>query len=365
MKKIWFASSLILFLFVVFTYFFVDLNFIYLQGLYTGLYRENRLILTFVYFILIFLMFVCYGKILKNNVQKHDKKLFLIPILGILAYPAALSFDLFNYIATAKVAFHYFENPYIVMPIEFVNEPVLIFTRATNKIALYAPLWTFISGLPYSLSFGNYLAAIVLFKIFISFFYFGVLKLIHKITGDLKSVLYFAASPLVIIETFVSGHNDVVMMFFALLSVYFLKNKKILLALLFLLCSFLIKYATVFLIPLFVYYFYKKMKNQEIDRNKFYFAGFILMLIVFFLSPLREEIYPWYAIWPLTFLTLTNNKFAKTVFAVFTFGLMLRYIPYMLTGDYFGLTPVVKISLTFIPPALYLAYSLIGNKIRK
>ena len=142
----------------------------------------------------------------------------------LLSYPAILSYDIFNYIGTSKVLFIYHENPYLQMPIEFIGDPILMFTRAANKVALYGPLWVFLSGIPYAISFGNYFVSVFVFKIFVSVFYVGIVYLIRKLTNSYFSILLFAANPLVIIETFVSGHNDVVMMFFALLAFYLLKK---------------------------------------------------------------------------------------------------------------------------------------------
>ena len=180
------------------------------------------------------------------------------------------------------------------------------------------------------------------------------------------SVLYFAASPLVLIETFVSGHNDVVMMFFAIGSIYFLKNKKVFFALIVILISILIKYATVFLLPVFLYYFWKKRRKEEVDWDFVYILSFGLMLFIFFLSPLREEIYPWYAIWPITFLSLIahKHKMLNAFFIFFTFCLMLRYIPFMLLGDYFGPTPYIKLVITFLLPGIFAVYLLFKNKFK-
>ena len=255
-------------LFTVFTYFFIDPNFIYLKSLFTGFFQNYRLITTVIYATFIVILFFCYFEFIKQvGVAPLNKlkPLIIIPMFGILAYPAALSFDIFNYVATAKVAFSYFENPYLIMPIEFLGDPVLLFTHAANKIALYGPLWIIFTSLPHYLSFGNYLAALVLFKLFVAVFFFGTIWLIWRMTNNKYCVFYFAANPLVLIETFVGGHNDVVMMFFALLSVYLLKNKKILYAIIILILSILIKYATISLIPLFVYYFYQRIRHNEIN----------------------------------------------------------------------------------------------------
>ncbi len=355
------------FLFSLFTYLFIDPNFLYLKFLYSGFFSANRLVTTTLYVFFISTLFYLYVIILKKSKDRgvgKMKKLIIIPLAGLLSYPAALSFDLFNYIATAKVTFHYFENPYVIMPIQFFGDPVLLFTHAANKTALYGPLWILLTSVPFYSSFNNYLISIALFKLLIAGFFFGIVWLIWKMTKSSMSVLYFAASPLVLIETFVSGHNDVVMMFFALASLYFLKEKKIYYSIILLICSILIKFATLFLLPVFIYYLYLKINKKEVDWNRMFFISFFLMSVVFFLAPIREEIYPWYAIWPMTFLSLfvTAKKTIAGIFTVFSLGLMLRYIPFMLLGTYFGPTPLIKILLTFLPPTLYFASTILMKK---
>lgn len=279
------------------------------------------------------------------------------------SYPAILSSDIFNYIFTAKVLFGYHENPFIIMPIEFIGDPYLLFTHAANKVVLYGPSWVGITAAPYILGFNNFILTLFNFKILALVFYLGVIYLIFKLTKNVENTAYFALSPLVLIETLVSSHNDVAMMFFALVAIFFLKKDKIFFAIIFLILSILIKYATIFLIPLFIYLIYLKIKNKTVDWKKIYIYSSLLMLIVFLLSPLREEIYPWYGIWFLTFISLTENKNLKVLGIVLSFGLLLRYVPFMYLGTHFGQTPFVKIIVTYVPLLGVILYSLKETKI--
>ncbi len=368
MKRFFFAGYLtILIAFTLFSYLFVDANFIYLPFPLKGFNWQSQTMVTLVYLFLISSFFVMYFFLLRkiDSVLNLKEIIKFIPafFIPIFAYPAMLSYDLFNYIATAKVLFYYHENPYLIMPIEFLRDPILLFTRAANKLGLYGIFWTFISAVPYFFSFGNYIVSIITFKIFIAIFYFGLIFLIWKLTKNKLSVVLFAANPLVIIETFISGHNDAVMMFFALLAVYLLRNKRIFLAVLCLLLSILIKYATLFLVPIFLFAIIQYIKNKKIDWNKFYLWAFFSMFAIFILSFLREEIYPWYAIWSMTFLVLNPKRQGLvSLFIGLTFGLMLAYIPYMYFGTYFGLTPVTKVILILLPPVILFVYQTIKMK---
>jgi len=351
MKKLIFIFyPILIILFVGFSYLFIDPGFFYLKSFFTNFYATQRTLVTILFVIFIVLQFVFYGIVLtliKKQRISLKELLYLIAInsLLIFSYPAILSFDIFNYIATAKVAIFYHENPYIVMPINFVNDSILSFTRAANKVALYAPFWIILTTIPFILGFGNFLLITFNFKLLVAIFYFLTVWLIWRMTKNTLSTAFFALNPLVIIETFVSGHNDIIMIFLFLVSVYFLFRNQKSKSTLFFLLSFLIKYATGILIPLYVYASFRKVSKQT-----FLIIATILLYIIFFLSSFREEIYPWYFIWVLlpTTLLLGDNLITWLGFT-FSFSLLLRYIPYMLLGTYTGPTPIIKIVLTFIP----------------
>src|SRR5258706_7777551 len=258
-----------LILFVVFSYAFVDLNLFYLKPLITDFYQTQRILITVFYFLFILLSFILYLLLLKLY-SKHKTSsnemwnvIKLTSMVLILAYPAMLSYDIFNYIATSKVLFFYHENPYIIMPIEFLGDPLLLFMHAANKVALYGHFWILITGIPFILSLNNFLLSLLLFKLFILPFYFGMLFIMSKFSKNFLSVLSFVLNPLVIIETFVSGHNDIVMMFFTLASLYLLLKKRIFYALILLFLSIMINYATIFLLPLWIYIWIKQLSNNK------------------------------------------------------------------------------------------------------
>ena len=352
-----------LLIFLIFTFLFIDPNLIYFHKFYTGFALDNRTIATFLYVFLVSILFIFYIVFLKNHKNVDIKKLvFISCIILFFSYPAILSYDIFNYLTTAKVLSFYKESPYIIMPIEFAGDPFLLFTRAANKIALYGPAWLAISGVSFLLGFGNFILALFNLKLLIVLFYLGSLRMIYKISKSKESVLFFALCPLVMVESLVSSHNDIVMMFFALLSVSFLRSKRILPAILFLLMSILIKYATIFLLPVFIYTAIRTVTNKKIDWEKVYFYSFISMLAIFLLSILREKIYPWYAIWLLSFLVLmSRNKLIDYSFIALTFGLMLSYAPYMYSGSYFGVSHVVRILFIFLPSFITLSYLIFKN----
>lgn len=371
MKKIFFIIyPLFLLSFTIFSYTFIDPNLFYLKFFYSGFAFQSRLLATIFYLVFIFLFFVFYffflWRIYQKQLDNRNIKWLIGITLGILffSYPAMLSYDIFNYIFTSKVLFFYHENPYIIMPIEFIGDPLLLFTHAANKIALYGPVWILLTGIPHLVGFGNFLLTLFAFKLLMIFFYLATIFLIWKLSKNLLSVALFSLNPLIVIETLLSDHNDIAMMFFALLAFYFLMKKKYFKAFTFLFLSILIKYATLFLIPVFIFACFQKIKNQKISTGKIFYFSALSMLAIFFLSPFREEIYPWYAIWFLTFASLIPQKRILLVFSLTLSGsLLLRYTPFMLTGNYFGQTPLIKIIATFVPLVLVFVYLIFKEKI--
>lgn len=349
-----FIASLVLF--SVFSYSFIDINLSYLKGIYTGLYLNNRVLLSAIYFSLILIIFGASFSLLTNidRIKINFNKIVLyIFLVTIFAYPAALTFDIFNYITTAKVAFFYQENPYIIYPIEFAGDPNLAFTRAANKLALYGPFWILLTGIPHLIGLGNFVLTLFSFKAFIALFFVGTVYLVRKI--DKNAVWFFALNPLVIIESLVSSHNDIVMVFFALLSFHLFFKKKYFSSITALASSTLIKFATLFLIPVYLGMIKDHITGKSINQEKAFRYSAIFMFIIFLLSPLREELYPWYAIWFIVFTSfLYKNRFLQNLILVFSFGLMLRYIPYMATGNYFGNTPIIRNVFMITPVIIFL-----------
>jgi hypothetical protein len=258
----------------------------------------------------------------------------------------------------------YQENPYAVMPIELSHEPMLSFMHAANKVALYGPSWILLTFIPYIAGMNNMLQTIFTFKLFVAFFYLGTAWLVYQLSGKKNiSLVLFALNPLVLIESLVSGHNDIVMMFFALFGFYLLKKKRFpLLTLFAIIISIGIKYATIVLLPVYVYVWLKKRSNKPISWERVWLVSALLMLVVFAVSPLREEMYPWYLQWALVFVAMIPSyTFLVYITSALSMGLSFRFAPYLYTRNWNGWIPQAKIIITFAP----VIFSLLIYGIRK
>lgn len=354
------SYGIILLLVTVFSYGLVDGNFpiIPFRFLFEFIHA-NPFLAGMLYSVLLIILFVMYVLLLsflkKGKAKKEDIwKLIAISIVILLFSFPGISTDIFNYIASAKVTFFYHENPYVIMPIEIPNEPMLVFMHAANKVALYGPIWIILTVIPHVLGFGNLYLTIFLFKLFVALFYVALIRLIWQATNkNIWQLTLFALNPLVLTETLIAGHNDVVMMFFALASFILLKRNKIVLSVVSLICSILIKYATILLLPIYIAVIFCLITKRKMSWETVWYWSAVAMFIAFILSPIREEIYAWYFIWPLVFVSLLNkNDFLKIISFGFSFGLMFRFVPFLVTGSWAGITPLIKKVVTFTPPVI-------------
>lgn len=365
-RIIYFAYCLLLIALTIFSYGFVDVNFpLNFPKNLSALFFRQRPMVTAIFVILVSSLFALYITCLhqiKNKQISGRQTWWLVGLIVAVLFFSwpGFSNDIFNYIATAKVTYFYKENPYLTMPIEFIGESMLNFMHAANKTALYAPFWILLSSIPHFLGFGNLLATVFTFKLFIALFYLTGCWLIWKISRrNLYSLVLFALNPLVIFESLVTAHNDIVMMTFTLLAFYFLFQKRKLAAGVSLLASVGIKYATLVLLPLFII-------ASRFKKEKLIALATWLMFLVFLLSPLREEIYPWYFIWVITLAALIpQNRFFRWLVFAFTFSLLMRYTPYLYFRTYKGLTQPLKTLITFLFPGTLVLFYLVKNEFKE
>lgn len=350
----------------MFSYGFIDPNltlstdnvFLHIAEPLHSLAYTQRPIAAALFFALLIGLFACYGIFLTYAAEIFIswKRACLVLVVSavILAcsYPA-LTYDLFNYILTAKVTYLYRENPYIVMPVEISNEPNLAFTRASNKVALYGPMWITLSSVPHYLGMGSIWQTIIAFKVMNAAAYLGFCYLIYRVTKKMTNVIFFALNPLVLIEVLMNGHNDIYMMLAAIGGLLLWQQNRKVCGLLLIAASWLVKGATLVLTPLLF------LKNVSTERL-LVIAYCLLSVVLFVVAPVREELYPWYAVWIIataSLLPLRNHRFIFGFTIVLSFALELRALPYMWMGYYEGPGPALRLGVTIIPILLYAGYA--------
>jgi len=306
----------------------------------TNLGYFHRPLVTNLFIIFVLIFTFLYLKLIKQKLPPNNKILFkfLIPIavLGIISYPM-FSHDIFNYLFNAKMVLIYQVNPHMHTAIEFLSDPMTRFMHNIHTPAPYAYGWTVVSLLPGLAWFTEkFVLSFWAMKLFIAIFWLAQLWILKKLVNKLfphQSWRWqlFVLSPLVLIETLIIGHNDVVMMFPALLGYWFLlKSKKLLdkyqfLSIILLLFSISIKYATVVILPLFLLKPYLKKLNIPAVAS-------FLLFAVMFTRP--GQLHSWYLIWAFSFAILSKSRFIVSLFTSLTIGALLRYVPYIYYGNW-------------------------------
>lgn len=322
----------------------------YIQKSFQHVGYYERTLSTMVYICILGIFFGLYIVVLR---KAHAGALTLrslwiiiicICLVLVLSYPA-FSYDIFNYMFTAKTVLLYHKNPYEVIPMQFMPiDPWIRVMRWIHLPSAYTPLWILLSLPAYFFGFGTFLLILWNFKIVAAVFYLlaikGIYLILKKVDPDqaLYGMALFALNPLIIIESLVSGHNDIVMMAVAIWAmVFYLRKKQVLLAWWFLALSIGMKFMTIFLIPSF---FLKWTRSIALFGM---IVGFIIVI-------LGREVLPWYFVWIMPFIALLpRNRKLIMIAGAFSLGLLLRYAPYLYFGHWNSPVPEIKLWITILP----------------
>jgi len=316
---------LVLFLFTVYSFALVDLNITLVNHpawevfrnfmINLGYYQRGWSTAIFLLFLGVLSFFNWYFWQGKHSAVKLA---IMIAAVLLLSYPF-LSHDFFNYLFDAKILTFYGKNPYLFKPLDFPNDPWLRFMHWTHTPYPYGPVFLLLILLPSYFSFGKLILAYLFFKLFFAVFYVLAVWALNKF--DKKQALFFATSPLVIIEGLVNNHNDLIGVSLALLALFFWHKQKRRVKSIFLaLCSLGIKYVTLFALPLV-----KK------GRYTVWFSlGF--WIVIFSYIYIRIGIHPWYLLNLLILLPFLKSYTQS--FLVLGIGSLISYYPYLFFGGW-------------------------------
>ncbi|MDD3711617.1 MAG: hypothetical protein PHP37_03400 [Patescibacteria group bacterium] len=202
-----------------------------------------------------------------------------------LIWPVASS-DIFGYIYQGRVWAVFKENPYLTSYINFQHD--LFFNSLENMwsgyTSRYGPIFTIING-----GFTFFFKNNIIFNLFGLKFFLILINilngyLIYNISKNKESFYLYAFNPLILFEFSINGHNDVVFVFFIILSAFFLNKKKLILknylfSFFFLVLSILTKFISVILLPVFALSFLIKI-NKKILSIFYLFLIFCATLLI-------------------------------------------------------------------------------------
>lgn len=214
--------------------------------------------------LVLFLLYYAAYKLIRGQTSRRwgtTMTIFAVAffIILALAYPIGAG-DVFDYMLGGRILAHYQVNPYTYSGADFLpGDPFAPFAPYYRHPSYYGPLWTLLAaGTNLLAGTGNLLANLWAFKGLALIFYLTDVGLVYLTVRGLRpgraldAALLFAWNPLVLFETAVNAHNDVVMMAFVLLAVYLFQRRRYYWMIAAVVASAMIKVASAFLIPVFV-----------------------------------------------------------------------------------------------------------------
>lgn len=304
-KNIILLSSLYFILFSLF-YFVEPIRIIILKETSQTAKHNYFFIFTVINLLLIFgIYFLFSRKITKISIKELLLLSVFLNLFLLLIWPVTAT-DIFSYIYQGRILAVFKESPYLTVYDNFKTDIFFDFLKNTwtKHTTPYGPLFVLTSSL-FSLIFKNNVWA-NLFSLKLFFILLNIISgwLIYKISKNKLAFYLYAFNPLIIFEFAINGHNDVLFIFFILLSFLFLckkgdKNniKNNSLSFLFLTLSVLTKFISIIFLPVFALILFLKTKGYK-DKIKIIlsFAFIFLFSAFIFYYPLvnnfREILLP-------------------------------------------------------------------------
>lgn len=304
--------------------------------------------------LLFFFYLLILHKINKREISKKTIWLLIIATTVILNFSYnAFSYDLFNYIFDAKIVTYYQQNPYLHKALDYASDPMLSFMRWTHRLYPYGPTWL---ALTVPLSFVGwqfFLPTFFLFKTLMSVSFLGTVFFIGKIlrkvnlSNEVFGVAFFALNPLVVIESLVSAHIDIVMMFLAIWSIDLLMNIKYTRSIILLILSVGIKFATAFIFPIHILTIFLQRRKKAVNWQFLFTAMAFIMIVPVVLASYRTNFQPWYLLNILPFAALVSrNYYIFIPSVVISFFATFQYLPFLYLGNWNKPVPSILFWMT-------------------
>ncbi len=248
------------------------------------------------FLLLLFLAFLFYAlsaRFIYVKMKAHADSKYLLSIIAaaiIIAglifvfTPALLSLDVFTYADYGHSLLVYHTNPYFVAPLMAApHDPITQIDGWHFGVSAYGPLWLYICSFIALLSGANPLRYILAFRILGLFAHLlNTLLVVYIVRATGRSqrsvalgALLYGLNPLVLFESCLEAHNDVVMCTFMLLGIWlalqvehkeFIRPKRYILPLLALTMATLIKFTSAPLLIFFIFLlFCKTFQHSEAD----------------------------------------------------------------------------------------------------
>ena len=269
----------------------------------------SRATQTLLYNFLLTILSILYFAIVKSRKEmfQDKKKMFLFIAIIALIFVVVLPFtcsDVFYYLGIGRLDSNYHQNPYYTTIKEFVEQKdnnqylqadTVLAQGYSNYWAdstvVYGPVWTLICKLIAGLSFGNIDFGLFIFKLVNVLVHLCNCYLIYKISHKRIFTLLYGLNPFILIEGIACVHNDMFVILFILIALYFLiKKKNLLVSVASLAMATAIKYFAIILLPFIVIYYFREEKPlKRLGRCIQYGALFLIVLMIPYLFYIQDE----------------------------------------------------------------------------
>ena len=256
-----------------------------------------------------------------KNIKQLLKYVVGVSIIFIAMVPWHSS-DIFYYMGVGELNSVYKQNPYYKTIKQYVDEKPKVMKDDSimkqgymnywsNTTVVYGPIAQLIFSIFTKISFKNLDVCLIIFKLINAIIHLLNCWLIYKITRKIKFSIIYGLNPYILMEFIGMGHNDIIVVFFVLLCMYFLlKRKQILPSVAFLAIATGIKYFTILLLPIVVLYHYREEKRilkRILECIKYGLIFFAIMMIEYAFYYRDMNIF--------TAMLVQNEKFSKSIYS--------------------------------------------------
>lgn len=292
----------------------------YFQRSMWSLAEGHGSLLALIYFLLILSFFILHMRFLKRSSKIPTMKLAIVTA-GILffTYPF-LSQDIFNYYFYAKIFTYHHLNPFVHPPAEFRSDPFFHYVVLPQKTTFYGPSFVLLSAVPSFLSGGSFIVFYILYKLLTAVTYLSGVYLLEK--WKKEWAVFFATSPLVLVEGLVNLHNDLIALVITLAGMYFVFHRQNLKGRILLLFSGWIKFLT---LPFIIV-----SHNKKSIWNRLVVVCIMGILVY---AAFLHGISTWYLMVLFAFIPYCYETLKK--FQIFYFGSLIGYVYYIEHRDWF------------------------------
>ncbi len=308
----------------------------YFQRPLSSLLFVGIILALFIFYLLLF------NSAYREKISKKTIWFLVIATTIILTFSYnAFSYDLFNYIFDAKIVTFYHQSPYLHKALDYASDPMLSFMHWTHRLYPYGPTWLVLTVPLSFIGMQFFLPTFFLFKILISVSFLGTVffigKILRKISpkNELLGITFFALNPLVITESLVSAHNDIMMMFLVMWAIYLFLDKKSFRSFILLILSIGVKFVTLLIAPVLIAVYFLRKYQKSINWEKIILLIIGLMIGSVIMATLRTTFQPWYLLYVLPFASLMPNKYYIIIpTVIISLFACFQYLPFLYLGNW-------------------------------